>query len=521
MFDLYAITALMIGLYAIRTFYFYIHRKWNQYPPGPNGLPFVGRIFSMRDPIKFNSDLAEKYGPISMAYVVQQPFFFLNSTDLIRELFANKHALQRNGVRKSFLMNYLPLDQHPSAFANHPFWKEKRKVLQSMLLSHLDSQFLNKAHNESMAAVVQNVQNCIDQGTLWYPAKDLQYVMFNAIWTAAFGSSVPPHSEMQHKITSFTARTAKQIGADVGFKHLRLDRVFKMLPSAWLKSFFSLKEYGDYIESLMYEKLGYDEKIWDIKDEKWDQHFRDVQQDQDSCLVSKIVAAYRGKTEVYTRKDGVLAEIASSLFVGGAETTKNASEYGLILLAKYPKCQGLIHEEVRNLLGDDWKQKETSFKAIANELHYLRAFVHETIRLSNVAALGIPHCTDADIWTKDGKYKIPKDSVLIPGVKVVDRSDPHWVHKTNGKPTSVCLDAWLDEKGRFTHRTNKNKMMGFSTGPRNCPGKSLALRSMYVLFIKLILNFQFELEDEHIEIKQKFAFTNCVDPAIGLSVKLR
>eukprot|EP01083_Nonionella_stella_P061885 161098_1 len=474
-----AVTASLVGVYVGRRLYCYIYQKYNKYPPGPNGLPLIGHLFSMLNPPKLSAFLATTYGPISMIYVAQQPFVFLNSIDAINDIFNNPHCLQRDDWTKG--SGYHKAHEMSTAQVNSPFWMEKRKIFQSILISRLDSRFLNAAHNKSVTEVLQSVQNCIEQNQLWFPAKDLEYIMFNAIWNAAFGSDLPMQSEIQNKITKFIVRGLKQAVFDIGMMQLGL------LNIPFIKALsYSGKEFCDYIETLIYDKLGYDEKIWDMHDLKWAKHFQDAHDDKHSCLISKLIAVHRSKPDITSTKDALLAE-GALLFVAGIDTTQNVAEYGVLLLAKYPKYQSVIYHELYSVFGSDWEMKENSFKSVANKLHYLRAFVHETVRLANVLPIGIPHRNDEDIWTKDKKYKIPKNSVVISGIHVADKSDAYWVDNIRGNPSRLCLEAWFDDNGHFSYLVNKDKMMGFSVGPRNCLGRALALRSLYVLFIKLIL----------------------------------
>eukprot|EP01084_Bolivina_argentea_P143586 252088_1 len=101
------ITASLLGLYVGRTLFCYIHRKYHKYPPGPDGLPLVGHLFSMLNPLKLNAHLATTYGPISMIYVAQQPFEFLNTIDSINEIFNNEHALKRDDWSKGLTFGQL------------------------------------------------------------------------------------------------------------------------------------------------------------------------------------------------------------------------------------------------------------------------------------------------------------------------------------------------------------------------------------------------------------------------------
>eukprot|EP01084_Bolivina_argentea_P014806 27685_1 len=140
----------VFGFSAIRAIYCYVHRKHHKYPSGPIGLPFIGSLVSMSDPVKLESYLSKSYGQISMLYIGQQPFVFIHSIDLINKIFNNEHCLHRDdSICNGFAAHYLQPHELGTGFSNSPFWNRKRKILQSILLSQLNSKYLNQVHNTS------------------------------------------------------------------------------------------------------------------------------------------------------------------------------------------------------------------------------------------------------------------------------------------------------------------------------------------------------------------------------------
>lgn len=81
-----------------------------------------------------------------------------------------------------------------------------------------------------------------------------------------------------------------------------------------------------------------------------------------------------------------------SLFVGDTETLSRTITWELFLMAKYPKIQEKVREELSSVVGDH----QVQFKD-RPELPFTNAVIHETQRLTAVAALGLPHRTSQDI----------------------------------------------------------------------------------------------------------------------------
>eukprot|EP00483_Globobulimina_turgida_P000084 UN00084 len=175
-------------------------------------------------------------------------------------------------------------------------------------------------------------------------------------------------------------------------------------------------------------------------------------------------------------------------FDAGVDTSLNTAEYGMVLLAKYGQEQETIYNELKLEFGNRWKMESIEIKKAIHKLHNLRAFIYEVLRLSSVAAIGVAHYNSkCDIWLKNNKYRIPKNSVILSDVSTAHRNDPYWHKKINNGVMNLCLNAWLDKNGCFRYKLNKDKMVGFGVGPRDCAGMSLALMSLYLLFAKLIL----------------------------------
>eukprot|EP00483_Globobulimina_turgida_P006926 UN06940 len=86
------------------------------------------------------------------------------------------------------------------------------------------------------------------------------------------------------------------------------------------------------------------------------------------------------------------------------------------------------------------------------DIHFLKAFIYEVLRISSVACIGVPHCNDKDIWVKNAVDNngdvydccIPKGSEIILNVANANRNDKYWLNKTNNKPMNVHLNLWLD-----------------------------------------------------------------------------
>ncbi|XP_042337684.1 cytochrome P450 2K4-like, partial [Plectropomus leopardus] len=81
-----------------------------------------------------------------------------------------------------------------------------------------------------------------------------------------------------------------------------------------------------------------------------------------------------------------------NLFGGGTDTTATTLRWGLLLMAKYPKIQDQVQEELSRVIGSRQVQVEDR-----KNLHFTNAVIHETQRLATIAPVALPHKTTRDV----------------------------------------------------------------------------------------------------------------------------
>ena len=82
----------------------------------------------------------------------------------------------------------------------------------------------------------------------------------------------------------------------------------------------------------------------------------------------------------------------------------------------------------------------------------------------------------------------------------------------------VSLENWLSKDGKFVSNPH---FLGFSVGKRNCPGKTVAIRSVYAFFGNIIMKYKFEFWNKNDTIKQDADFILKLDPQVGLKATKR
>ncbi|XP_017464536.1 PREDICTED: probable cytochrome P450 304a1 [Rhagoletis zephyria] len=117
-------------------------------------------------------------------------------------------------------------------------------------------------------------------------------------------------------------------------------------------------------------------------------------------------------------------------------------------------------------------------------LHYTEATLREGMRIETLVPSDFPHRALEE--TELMGFKIPKDTVVIPGLYAF-HSDPRvW-----GDPENFRPERFLDDNGKLC--LIKDITMPFGAGKRLCAGETFARNIMFLIVTALCQNFNFIL----------------------------
>ena len=195
-----------------------------------------------------------------------------------------------------------------------------------------------------------------------------------------------------------------------------------------------------------------------------------------------------------------------TMLLAGEDTTAYTLAWAVHHLCDAPEAVERLRAEAdavlsRNAAPDD-------IEAV-NRLAYAGAVANETMRLRPVAPLLL---FEANHDVTVGDIAIPKGH----WVTLLTRSPA--VDPANfGDPGAFRPERWMDPAATGgAHEPSTH--MPFGSGPRICPGRTLALTEMKMLLAMLYGAFDVERVGEGAEVREQFSFT--MSP-VGLRVRLR
>ena len=142
----------------------------------------------------------------------------------------------------------------------------------------------------------------------------------------------------------------------------------------------------------------------------------------------------------------------------------------------------------------------------AHRLAFAGAVANESMRLRPVAPMLF---AEANLDTAVGDVHVPKGGVVAVLMRPPVRDEENFA-----APDAFRPQRWL-EGAEGPHEPSAH--IPFGTGPRLCPGRTLALLEMKVVLATLYRNFAVERVGESAAVREKFSFTML---PTGLRVKL-
>lgn len=124
----------------------------------------------------------------------------------------------------------------------------------------------------------------------------------------------------------------------------------------------------------------------------------------------------------------------SDIFTAGFETSSSALRWVIAYLVWYPAIQTKAHEEVKRVVGYD-RLPVLSDKC---NLHYLQAVIAESLRISFVVPLSIPHKTTRN--TKLAGYDIPKDTTVLFNMWAMHLDPFYWTNPEEFNPMRLVIE---------------------------------------------------------------------------------
>ncbi|XP_034755256.1 cytochrome P450 2K1-like isoform X2 [Etheostoma cragini] len=474
----------LLLIYLISSSSFSSHNEGKE-PPGPRPLPILGNLLQLDLEKPYNTllKLSKTYGSVFTVYFGPQKVVVLAGYKTVKEALVN-HA-EEFGDRGAVQIVEDFNSGHGVLWSNGESWKEMRRFA----LTNLRDFGMGKKASEDK--IIEECEHLLEvfrkfKGKAFDTSQPMNYAVSNIICSIVYGSRFEYDDP---EFTSLVDRTNINIQL-VGSPSVQ---VYNMFP--WIGKLISVKKEVVAIGVANKEQnLRFFSRLKETLNPQMCRGF------VDAFLVRKQNLEESGISNSYFH-DHNLMQTVINLFAAGTDTTATTLRWGLLFMAKNPKIQDQVREEVSREIGSRNVQAEDR-----RNLPFTDAVIHETQRLASILPIAVPHKTSQDI-TFQGHF-IKKGTTVFPLLTSVLHDESEWE-----RPHSFYPAHFLDKDGKFVKR---DAFMPFSAGRRVCLGESLARMELFLFFTTLLQHFRFTpppgVSEDELDLTPRVGFTLSPSP---------
>ncbi|KAL0323092.1 UNVERIFIED_CONTAM: Ent-kaurene oxidase, chloroplastic [Sesamum angustifolium] len=449
-------------------------------PPVIPGLPLIGNLLQLKEkkPYRTFTKWAEEYGPIYSIRTGSTSLVVLNSNDVVKEAMVTRFS--SISTRKlSNAIKILTCDKNIVALTD--YGEFHRSVKKHILTSTLGPS-AQKRHRVHRNTMINNISKQLQA----YQKEDpfgtvnlrniFQPELFRLALKQVLGNDVQ---------SAYVEELGTTLSKEEMFEILVIDPMKGAIDVDWRDFFPYLKwipnkSFENNIQRMHFRRQAVMTALINEQKERISRgrainnvRLFSLKQEVD-CYLDYLIS------EAKTLSEQQVLMLLWEAIIESSDTTLVTTEWAMYELAKDHKRQDRLYHEILRVCGDD---KITEEKL--NELPYLSAVFHETLRKHSPAPLVPPRYVHED--TQLGGYHIPAGTEIAINIFGCNMDKNVWDSPESWKP-----ERFLDEK---CDAMDLHKTMAFGGGKRLCPGALQAMLISCTTIGRLVQEFEWSLKD--------------------------
>ncbi|KAI0371752.1 cytochrome P450 [Pilatotrama ljubarskyi] len=441
-------------------------RSREPHPPGPPGLPLIGNLLDVPNPTDFPWDTylnwSKQYdSDIIHLNALGMNIVVANSYEVATELLDRRSAIYSDRPRMVMLGELCGFGTGMAFVPYGNFWKESRKMARQEFHSTPVKRFRPvevKSTYRFLRSLQQNPDDLMD---------NLRHLAGATIMSIGYDIEVQPRDDpfvqiAEDAVGSIAATT------NAGSYLVDVIPILKYVPEWFPGAGFQkqAKFWHNAVDKLMNDPYEVCEK-------------RLAAGELGDCAAKSMMESFgkHAKDPEYTAN--VIKATLGSLYVGGADTTVSALGTFFLAMTLNPEIQEKARRQLDQVVGTHRLPDFCDQPA----LPYIDAILKETIRWRPVVPLDVPHrLTEDDIYNG---YYLPKGSLIVAN---------HWaiLHDEQMYPDAARYnpDRFLNPDGSLNPAVRDPATAAFGFGRRICPGRFMALDSMWIAIACVLSLFE-------------------------------
>ncbi|KAK9436895.1 Cytochrome P450 [Metarhizium brunneum] len=489
---------------------------------------FVKFIQSGQDPAHFGIAQCRKLNsPLIQVFLrpFSRPFIFLDDDREVEDILATRtkefdRAPSTVGAFKPFFKHSSILKQTTSA------WRAQRRLwADTMSTDFLRRVAAPKMHKYALELVeLLKTKTVIARGRPFSVEEDFDLATFDIIWASVLGSDLNGVLNEHAGIQSGLDSVDQPESTDSPAVMPRVPRGQMFVAAEFFNMTMekSLSSPFPTLQHWIWRQLPTYKRHWAVKEQIVNDLIKNarhrfahssetqVSGDQDTCAMDLVLRreslAIQKSTTSSTLTPPTTAEVHDELFmflIAGHETTATILTWSTKFLTNNPTAQNTLRAALQEAFPESSPLHLPPVEdLIAAKIPYMDATLEECVRLANITPRLVRVAT---VDTHVLGYHIPKGTQIMcsPYVGEAPFDIPESLRTRRCQAAKDNVDRgwgpdmsrfyperWLDDAGNFNPRAFRR--LAFSTGPRACFGKKLAMQELRVVMALLVLSFRFE-----------------------------
>ncbi|KAJ2917369.1 hypothetical protein MD484_g3052, partial [Candolleomyces efflorescens] len=451
-------------------------------PPSPPGYPILGNLFDVVAPgnaVRHYSNLAKKHGDIFLLKSLGAKMIIVSSLKRTNDLFEKRSNVYSDRPWLPMMCGEMQYADYFSVMSYSTMWRKQRREFHS----NFNPAALELYHPMILEERIGILKNLL----------------------------ADPREFREHTKSYFTSII---IRATYGIKPKGLDDPLITGPNATNDGFSISGRTGAFLVDLLPWLTYVPEWMPGTGWKKVARYYREVgiesreapfklvleqckQGIATPCVATRMIENLPDVNDPsYEEAYKVAQNSSAQVYVAASDTSFSVSIAFFLVLAMYPEVQKRAQKEIDEVVGfgrlPDFNDRP--------QLVYLEAFMMELLRWHQPAPFGIAHSVSEDDVYEG--YFIPKGTVVIGNIWHI-LHDP----ETYPEPDKFNPDRFIKD-GKINQEATDPALAAFGFGRRICPGRFIALDTLYVLISSTLAMFDVSApkdKDGNPDIKPSFS----------------